>query len=211
MVRLSLIPRDTRYFDYFERAGDNLLEMARGLQELLLDYTAVEAKLKRLQELEHAGDEITRDVMRALNRTFITPLDREDITALIRALDDVVDQAWAAASRLHIYRIPEPDETSRRLAGVLVLMAERLVEALPALRHGGMQRILPLTERLDRLESEADDLLRNGLRGLFAEPLDLPAVVLSVKWREIYDFLETATDRAEDVADVLEAIVLKHG
>ena len=90
-------------------------------------------------------------------------------------------------------------------------MAELLVEALPALRHGGMQRILPLTERLDRLESEADDLLRNGLRGLFAEPVDLPAVVLSVKWREIYDFLETATDRAEDVADVLEAIVLKHG
>jgi uncharacterized protein len=210
-MRLSLIPKDTRYFDYFERAGDNLLDLARQLEALLLDYTDVEARLQRLQALEHAGDEITHDVMRALNRTFITPLDREDITALIRALDDVADQAWAAASRLHIYQIREPDETSRRLARVLVRMAELLVEALPALRRGGMQRILPLTERLDRLESEADDLLRGGLRGLFAEPLDLPSVVRSVKWREIYDFLEEATDRAEDVANVLEAIVLKHG
>ena len=211
MVRLSLIPRDTRYFDFFERAGDNLLELARGLHDLLLDYTAVEVKLKRLQDLEHAGDDITREVLRALNRTFITPLDREDITALIRALDDVADQAWAAASRLHIYRILEPDETARSLAGVLVQMAELLVEALPALRRGDLQRILPLTERLDRLESEADDHLRSGLRGLYAEPLDLPAVVLGIKWREIYDFLEGATDRAEDVANVLEAIVLKNG
>jgi predicted phosphate transport protein (TIGR00153 family) len=210
-MRLSLIPKDTRYYDYFERAGDNLLDLARRLEALLLDYTEVEAKLRRLQELEHAGDEIVHDVMRALNRTFITPLDREDITALIRTLDDVADQAWAAASRLHIHQIREPDETSRRLARVLVRMAEVLVEALPALRRGEYQRILPLTERLDRLESEADDLLRSGLGGLFAEPLDLPSVVLGVKWREIYDFLENATDRAEDVADVLEAIVLKHG
>jgi predicted phosphate transport protein (TIGR00153 family) len=211
MVRLSLIPRDTRFFDFFERAGDNLLELARGLQDLLLDYTAVEVKLKRLQDLEHAGDDITREVLRALNRTFITPLDREDITALIRALDDVADQAWAAASRLHIYRIPAPDETARSLAGVLVQMAELLVEALPALRRGDLQRILPLTERLDRLESEADDHLRRGLGDLFAEPVDLPAVVLGVKLREIYDFLEGATDRAEDVANVLEGIVLKNG
>jgi uncharacterized protein len=210
-MRLSLIPRDTRYFDYFERAGDNLLAMALGLQDLLEDYTDLEAKLGRLRELEHAGDAVTRDVLRALNRTFITPLDREDITALVRALDDVADQVWAGASRLQIYRIPAPDETARRLAGVLVRMAELLVEALPALRSNELQRILPLTEQLDRLETEADDHLRAGLGDLFADSADLPAVVLAVKWREIYDFLEEATDRAEDVANVLETIVLKNG
>jgi predicted phosphate transport protein (TIGR00153 family) len=211
MVHFRFLPRDMRFFEQFEQATAVICKAAAVLVDLMEHYQDVPAKLSRLEDLEHEGDQITHAVMQALNQTFITPLDREDITALIRALDDVVDQAWAAASRLHIYRIPEPDETARRLAGVLVQMAELLVEALPALRHGGMQRILPLTERLDRLESEADDLLRRGLRGLFAEPLDLPAVVLSVKWREIYDFLEAATDRAEDVADVLEGIVLKHG
>src|SRR5215213_7610766 len=105
MVRFSIIPRDARFFDYFEAAGANLLTLARELEDLLTNYSEIEAKLGRLRELEHTGDTITHDVMRALNKTFITPLDREDITALIHALDDVADKAWAAASRLHIYQV----------------------------------------------------------------------------------------------------------
>jgi predicted phosphate transport protein (TIGR00153 family) len=212
MARFSLIPRDARYFDFFEQAGANLVEVARAVQALLEEYTEVEAKLAHLRDLEHAGDRIVHDVMRALNRTFITPLDREDITALVHALDDVVDKSWAAAARLHIYQIPEPTGPARDLAGVLVQMAEALVEALPYLRQrGDMQRIIPVTERLDRLESEADDHLRAGLRSLFAYPTDPQEIVLGIKWREIYDLLEEATDKAEDAANVLEAIVLKHG
>jgi uncharacterized protein len=212
MVRLSLIPHDARFYDFFEAAGANLLATARALRDLLERYDDLPARLERLKELEREGDTITRDVLRALNKTFITPLDREDITALVRALDDVVDKAWAAAARLELYGIREPTETARRLAGVLVAMGEALNQALPHLRHRGeMQRILPITEQLDRLETDADEHLRAGLGQLFANPGNLDDVVLAVKWREIYDFLEGATDMAEDAANVLESIVLKHG
>ncbi|CAA9288499.1 MAG: Phosphate transport regulator (distant homolog of PhoU) [uncultured Chloroflexi bacterium] len=212
MFGLNLIPRDARFYDYFEAAGANLLATARALDDLLGAYSDVPAKLERLKELERTGDTITRDVMRALNRTFITPLDREDITALVRALDDVVDKAWAAAVRLDLYAIQEPTETARRLAHTLVAMAEALTRALPFLRHRGeMQQIIPITEELDRLETEADEHLRAALGQLFANPHTLEDVVLGVKWREIYDFLEGATDMADDAANVLESIVLKHG
>jgi len=212
MVRLSLIPRDRRYFDFFEQAGANLLELAQALDALLGDFTDVQTKLDRLRELEHTGDTITHQVMRALNQSFITPLDREDITALVHALDDVADKAWAAASRLDIYQVDEPTETARSIARVLVQMVEALVQALPHLRHrGDMQRIIPITEQLDQLETEADDHLRAGLRTLFANPVTVEDLARGIKWREIYEFLEDATDKAEDAANVLEAIVLKHG
>lgn len=212
MVRFSLVPHDVRFFNYFEEAGQNLVEMSRALHDLLTDYRDLDNSLQRLRDFEHTGDTITQQVMRALNKTFITPLDREDITALVRSLDDVADKAWAAATRLHIYRIPEPTEASRGLARALVQMTEQIAEALPHLRRRGqMQRIMPIAEQIGRLETEADDCLRDGLRGLYANPDDPRDIVLSVKWREIYDFLEGATDSADDVANVLEGIVLKHG
>ena len=212
MFRFSLLPKDDKFFDYFERAGDNLVEAAQTLEALLADFGALEAHLERLKKIERTGDEITREVMRALNRTFITPLDREDITELIHRLDDVVDKAWAGAVRLKLYAIEEPDETARQLAGVLVRMAGALQRALPLLRNRGeMQRIIPITEELDKLETEADEHLRAGLGKLFRDVTDVEGVVLSVKWREIYDFFEAATDVAEDAANVLEGIVLKHG
>ena len=211
-MRFSLVPQDTRFFDYFERAGENLVAAAHVLEALLADYGRLGTHLEELRRLEHAGDEITREVMRALNRTFITPLDREDITELIHRLDDVLDKAWAGAVRLQLYAIAEPNETARQLAAVLVKMADALVRALPLLRNrGDMQRILPITEEIDRLESEADTILRTGLGRLFTDVSSVEGLVLAVKWREVYDFLEGATDVAEDAANVLEAIVLKHG
>lgn len=212
MAWLSLIPRDEKFFDYFERAGENLVAAAGTLERLLADYGNLGTHLEELKRLEHTGDEITREVMRALNRTFITPLDREDITQLVHRLDDVLDKAWAGAARLQLYAIPEPDDTARQLAAVLVKMADALQRALPLLRkRGEMQRIIPITEEVGRLESEADNVLRAGLGRLFTGVTSVEGVVLAVKWREIYDFLEAATDVAEDAADVLEAIVLKHG
>ena len=212
MSLFGLIPRDARFFDFFERAGDNLVEAAGVLQTLVDDYGARDTHLEKLKQLERQGDDITREVMRALNRTFITPLDREDITALIHRLDDVLDKAWAGAARMQLYAVPEPTETARRLVAVLVEMAGALQRALPLLRRrGDMQRIIPITEELDKLETRADEHLRAGLGTLFQDATNVEAVVLAVKWREIYDFLEGATDVAEDAANVLEAIVLKHG
>jgi predicted phosphate transport protein (TIGR00153 family) len=212
MVRLSFIPQDARYFDFFERAAANLVSITHAVEDLLNTYTELPTKLERIKQYEKAGDAVTHDVMRALNRTFITPLDREDITALVHALDDIADKAWAAAARLEIYAIPEPTDPARQIARILVRMAELLAEALPHLRRRShMQRILPIAEQLNRLESEADEHLRAGLRSLYANPSDPRNIVLGIKWREILDLLEEATDKADDAANVLEAIVLKHG
>src|SRR5687767_3766668 len=198
MFRFGLIPRDARFFDFFERAGNNLVEAATVLQALMDDYGAIDAHLERLKRLEREGDEITREVMRALNRTFITPLDREDITQLIHSLDDVLDKAWAGAARMQLYHVPEPTETARRLVAVLVEMTRALQRALPLLRNrGDMQRIMPITEELDKLETRADEHLRAGLGTLFEDVTGVEGLVLAVKWREIYDFLEEATDVAE--------------
>lgn len=212
MFRFNLIPKDVRFFDLFEQAGQNLQEISRAMVSLLDDYSDLDRKLAHLKELEHIGDTYTQTVMRALNKTFLTPLDREDITDLVHAMDDVADKAWAAATRLDIYQIPAPTPTAQALAHVLVGMVDLLAGALPHLRHRGrMQLIIPVAEQVGRLESEADEHLRSGLRSLFSDPNNSADVVLSIKWREIYELLEEATDRAEDVADVLEAIVLKHG
>jgi predicted phosphate transport protein (TIGR00153 family) len=214
MARLSLVPRDVRFFDQFELAAANLVEMARTVRDLLYNYhyEDLPIKLERIHELEHVGDTYTHNVMRALNQTFITPLDHEDIAQLIHSLDDVADQMWAAAVRLDIYQIRETTDTARRLADVLVQQTQTLAEAMPLLRHKStMQRVLPVTVEVNRLENEADTLLRQGLRSLFSNPGSVQALALGIKWREIYDFLAEATDRAEDVANVMEGIVLKHG
>lgn len=211
MPRLSLIPENVQFYDMLEGAAENMVATSRVALELFRDHRDVPQKLKRLEELEHQGDEITHEIMRALNRTFITPLDREDITDLIRALDDVVDSVWGAGLRLDLYRLDETTAIAARLSQVVVQETEQIASALPKLRHRGrMKDILPLSVEIHRLENQADALLHQGLAELFEKPDSLEDLVRSIKWREIYEFLEVATDMGEDAANVLESIVLKY-
>jgi len=210
--RLRLIPRDERFFDLFAQAAANNLAGAEALLDLLERCEDVEGKADRLKALEHRGDELTRQLLQALARTFVTPLDREDIGQLAAALDDVMDWTEEVARRLRIYRVRETTDLARRLGRVLVDQCRALQQAVPLLedlRHRGAA-IEAAAEAVHRLENEADDLAVAALGGLFDGATDVPALVERIRWGDLYETLEEATDKAATVADVLLNIHIKH-
>ena len=202
------MPREPKFFDLFEKSVANVAKAAKELADFLEDYTNVPLKVARITELEHEGDAITHQIMEQLHRTFVTPLDREDIALLTERLDDVMDFIEDAANAMLLYRIEQPTTRAREMAAILVTMTSELVVAVPLLRNRSkMKEILGHCVEINRLENEADAILRHALAELF----DDTPIADVIKWREIYEHLETAVDRGEDVANVLEGVVLKHG
>jgi predicted phosphate transport protein (TIGR00153 family) len=209
LARFSFIPRDAGFYDLFEQETSNLVVAAEKLIDLFENYEDVEAKAKELKQLEHKGDVITHEIISRAHGTFVTPIDREDITLLAHSLDDVMDFIEAAGRTAHLYNIAQPTERARELARIVVRMAHKLNEAVPRLRrHDQFPWILKQCVEINTLENEADDVQHAALAELF-EVCRTDACEV-IKWREIYGHLENATDRGEDVANVLEAIVLKH-
>lgn len=199
------IPRDEKFFDLFQVSALNIREAAVALKGMVESDRDYDSWLKQVEEYEHAGDRITHDLIKKLNRTFITPLDREDIHQLASGLDDVVDLIEAAATRLALYKITRCTDSAKRLAELIHQMTEEIVLAVQKLKN--LQGILPHCVEINRLENVADRVARDAIAALFVgghDPIEI------IKWKEIYETLETATDRCEDVADVLERIVLKH-
>jgi predicted phosphate transport protein (TIGR00153 family) len=211
MVRFSLVPENRFFFDYLERAGDNVAATATTVNGLLVDYSDVSRKLEEIRHLEHAGDEITHEIMKALNSTFLTPLDREDIAELARALDEIVDTLWGACVRLGLYRIGTVTATARQFGELLVEQTGGIASALPRLRNPRqMSRLIPKIEKINQIENAADELLHLSLSDCFSEVKTVEDLTNAVKWREIYAFLEEGTDAGEDVGDILESILLKY-
>jgi predicted phosphate transport protein (TIGR00153 family) len=207
LVRFSLIPREPKFFDLFEKSVANVASAAKELANLFEDYTNVPQKVARIVELEHRGDFITHQIIEQLHRSFLTPLDREDITLLCGRLDDVMDFIEDAANAMLIYGIDKPTTRAREQAAILVSMTEELVKAVPCLRNRSKNKqILEHCIEINRLENEADAVMRFALVELFD---GMPPYEV-IKWREIYQHLENAADRGEDVANVLEAVVLKN-
>jgi len=197
------------FYNLFEQDTNNLVVAAEKLVDLFDNYENLEAKAKELKDLEHKGDTITHDIIQRLHRTFVTPIDREDITLLAHSLDDVMDLIEAAGRTACLYRIAQPTERARQLARIVARVTHKLNEAMPCLRrHDQFPRIIKQCVEINTLENEADDVDHAALAELF-EVCHLDACEV-IKWREIYDHLESATDRGEDVANVLEGIVLKH-
>jgi len=208
LPRLSIMPKEPKFFDLFEKGADNVATAATELHILFHDYTNVAQKVGRLTELEHKGDYITHQIVEQLHRTFVTPLDREDIGLLTQGLDDVMDFMEDAAVAMLLYRIKQPTKRARQLADILVDVTDELVKAIPHMRkRSEMSQILQHCVEINRLENEADSIVRFALAELFD---DIPLEDV-IKWREIYEHLENAVDKAEDVANVLEGVVLKHG
>ena len=182
---------------------------AKELNQFFQNYTNVPQKVARMTELEHNGDAITHQIMEQLHSTFVTPLDREDIALLTERLDDVMDFMEGAANAMLVYRIEQPTERARELTAILVAITNELVVAVPLLRsRSKMKEILGHCVEINRLENEADAVVRAALAELFDDGTPLADVI---KWREIYEHLENAVDKGEDVANVLEGVVLKHG
>jgi predicted phosphate transport protein (TIGR00153 family) len=213
MVLARFLPRDEQFFDQFEEAAANAAEVTEVLFHVVDNGVDREREVHRLRELEHRGDEISHRIFSALNSTFVTPLDREDIRSLAAKLDDLVDDAEEAGKRLSLYRLAESTEPARLLARILHEQAMFLAKAMPLLADVGKngEAIRRNVLEVHRLENEADDALNQALATLYDEATDIPSLVTCIHWGEIYGLLEDATDRAEDVADVLEGIYLKHG
>jgi len=209
LAKFSLIPKDIEFYDLFEKETSNLVVAAKKLADLFDNYENVEAKAKELKDLEHQGDVITHEIIARVHQSFVTPIDREDITQLAHSLDDIMDFVWAAGRTAHLYHIAQPREPARELAKIVVKMAIKLNEVVPRLRRRDQYFwILQQCVEINTMENDADDVQHAALAELFEVCSTDTCEV--IKWREIYGHLENATDRGEDVANVLEGIVLKH-
>ena len=204
-MALRLLPRDEIFFDLFNQAAQNTLQAARMLKELLDDYRDVAQRAEAIKSLEDKGDEITHTIIERLNRTFVAPLDREDIFALAKQLDDVLDWIEASSARMAVYQIPHSTSEAQELAHIIVSECEAVVEAVSNLRR--LDRIAGAVREINRLENLADHVHRDAIAKLFSSngnPIDV------IKWKEIYETLEEATDQGEHVAHVLEGIHAKN-
>ena len=201
-----LMPREVAFFDYFERLADKILEGCQALVDLLENGDLV-ARAKRIKAIEHEGDIITHQCIEMLHKTFITPFDRDSIHRLITKMDDILDLAESVAERLSIYDVGAPTDEANQLARVLVFGVERVGRAVRGLRDmRNAPQILAECIEINRIENEADTLLRNAVAKLFRTEKDPLSVM---KWKELYEGLEEATDRCEDVANLVEGIVLE--
>ena len=209
MPSFSLLPKDEKFFDLLIESSQNMQIAATKLTELMVDYTNVEKKVEDINAVEHVGDDLIHDIMRRLHRSFVTPIDREDIALLGERIDDVVDAIEEAARYMLDFGVKAPTDSAVEMARLISSSADELTKAVRMLNRGASKfaEILPVTVEIHRLENEADQVASKALGALFSvgtEPLEV------LKWREIYGTLELAADQAEGAATVLEGIVLKN-
>lgn len=202
-----LIPKEESFFDLFEKASNNLLEASHLLVQTMEHFEKVNENAQRMERLEHEGDQIIHDIMARLNRTFITPIDREDIHQLASALDDILDFIEATTERFVLYKIRSVTPYAQEMAQVVAKQVEEIHGIMPRLRQMRQKEILEHCIEINRLENAGDRLLRDAVVALFdskSDPLEI------MKWRELYELIETANDKCEDAAVAIEGIVLKN-
>jgi uncharacterized protein Yka (UPF0111/DUF47 family) len=208
--RFRLIPQEEQFFELFIAAAQNNSDCARLLVDLLDHPEDAVPLAQQVKHLEHHGDELTHQIFDALNRTFVTPLDREDISALASALDDVVDWIEETARRIHLYRITEITPLARHYGQIIVAQTEEIAQALPLVDTGKDREQLDRSlHEIHRLENVGDELLGEALATLYDGVTDVPAMIRATRWGDIYQLLEDTTDKSEHVATVLRNIVVK--
>ena len=205
---LRLIPRDEKFFEMFRAQAANVVEGAKLLKDLLEEYTDVEQKRMKIEKTENLGDEIAHKIMEKLNTTFITPMDREDIHALTSALDDILDYINGTAQRLQLYRVSSITPDAITLANVILRAAEETEALTDSMEnYKDIKNLKSRWIEVNRLENEGDKVSRDAIAGLFENETDPIEVI---KWKELYEHLETAIDKCEDAANIVEAVVLKN-
>jgi len=208
MAKLSFMPKEQKFFDLFEASAKNSIKAAQSLKEMLDTWQFIDSHVAEITEMEHEGDSITHQVISLLHRTFVTPFDREDIALLAHTMDDIMDFIHAAADSMFIYKITAPTQRAKELADIIVQATIVVEKAVRGLRHKSeFKNILEECVEINRLENAADRVYRAAIGELFDDTGDITKII---KWREIYEHMETSTDRCEDVADVLEGVALKN-
>ncbi len=204
-MRLSLVPKEHDYFRLFSELAANLDEAAQLLVKFMDDYGQAKSIGAAILEHEHVGDKILHDIVKRLNRSFITPIDREDIYDLVATMDEVLDNIEEATDAMILYRVEAPTVYAQRQAKVIAEAAAVLHQIIDDLekRTDLMERIISVNS----LENEGDRIVRDAIAALFDDDIDAKDII---KWKDIYEVLESAIDECEHVANVIESIVLKH-
>jgi uncharacterized protein len=202
---LRLLPRKPQFYDLLDQQADNVVAICQRLSDIVQDFRDIETKQAAVKDLEHQSDQLTQDLYRSMLSTFITPLDKDDMAALAGGLDDVVDYVDAATARFVLYQIERPTEESKELAALLLTTAKRLSQSVHGLRD--LRQREGIVEALREIH-ESDAVYRRALGTLFNTPGIDPIYLL--KWKEIYERVEMAVDKCEDVSDVIEGIILKY-
>jgi uncharacterized protein len=212
MVLARFLPRDEEFFDKFDEAAANAAETSALLLDIVEHEDDRERKVRRLRDLEHQGDDITHRIYSALNSTFVTPLDRDDIQGLTSNIDDVVDALEEVGKRIWLYKLGQTTEPARLLAKIADEQCAIIAKAVPMLETVAKRATEMRTAVLElhRLENEADEALTRALTTLYDGITEVPALITAIRWQEMYQLLEDTTDRAEHVANSLEGILLKH-
>jgi uncharacterized protein len=206
-MKLKISNRSDTFFVLFSSAAENLRAAAELLLDLVSDFTDVEVKARRIQEREHEGDTVTHEVIQHLNTTFITPMDREDIYSLATALDDVLDAIEAAGDLFVLHSIDEPRPSMVQQAEVLVRAARQTEEAIKALESLNREKLEPYWIEINSLENEGDRLYRRAIADMFGGDHRAMDVL---RWKDVSETMEEALDGLENVANIVEAVVLKH-
>ena len=206
-MRLSnlIAPREREFFDLFDEAAGNIQRAADLLEQMLSEYPERAALARDILICEQEGDRVTHDIIQRLNQTFVTPIDREDIYALASGLDDVVDFTEEVADYLGLYKIEAPMVQAQQLAKILHQATRQIAEVMPRLRR--FQDVSHYTVEINRLENDGDRVTREAMASLFDNGID-PMVV--IRWKDIFERLENAIDATEQVANIIEGIVIKN-
>lgn len=204
-MRLKLFPKEEKFFEGFQRQAMLIEEAARVLVGTFEHYDQLVPNMKKIEDLEHQGDEVIREISLRMNKIFVTPIDREDIHELTSMLDDVLDYIRAAGMRLILFNVKAPTAPAKELAEVILKSAEEIILALQKLQR--FEKVAPHTDKIREYEKLGDRINRSAVGDLFHNSLP---VIEVIKWQEIYERLETAIDKCEDVAQIIDGISLKH-
>jgi len=208
LFKFSLLPRGKIFFELYQEGAENMVRTAELMKDMVNNWENLERNVAQIEECEHKGDNTTHRIFELLHRTFVPPFDQEDMVLLAHSLDDIVDLIHAAAVAMFIYKIDSPKEGANDLADIIVTASKEVEVALKQLRsQPKLKQILPHCIEINRLENAADNIFRSAMAGLFDNCSSTADII---KWREILEHMESATDRCEDVANVLEGVALKH-
>ena len=208
MFKLSLIPREKKFFVLFDQSAQNVVKIAQQLRDMVHTWENVKERVGVITRLEHEGDAITHQIIAELHRTFVTPFDREDIALLAESLDDITDFIHSAADAMLLYKVEQPTDKARELTDTLILAVTEVQKGVSEIQGSiNRNKLLKLCVEINRLENVGDSVYRSALAELFFDSADFAYLI---KWREIYEHIETAIDRCEDVANILEGVALKY-
>jgi uncharacterized protein len=208
LFKLSLVPREKKFFVLFEQSAQNAVKITQQLKDMVSIWENLKGRVGVINDLEHQGDAITHQIFEQLHRSVITPFDREDIALLAHSLDDVTDFIHAAADAMLLYRVERPTRRAKELAGIAVEAVVEVEKAVSEMHNRiGRKQLLKRCIEINRLENLGDLVYRSGMAELFDDAADIADVI---KWREIYNHMESVIDRCEDIANILEGVAIKY-